>query len=360
MIYESDTAELTIMHRPVTQIWDLLSAGLPLVYTPTESETTLRLTLKTNNAQNIDLSAIYHLTLMSLADIATSTAMTNGNGYIRHVGQKNSTYASSYQPSRVQFMVTATSHLPIHVVTDTLRAMQELTHYLYFLDVEFEVFSHTSPTNVPLASGCLALDCGFRAKSVQSRDLEYANGSATNFSAAPSRRLQSSSAPIQLVNLHESEPVAVTYEDLQNPLPIHDQSFVDVADRILANITDLIIANKGDGPLPFFGRTPRRLFHYEDTWGSNLGISLLPYNPQGNDFTLYQAAMALKAIEDKFVQGPMVESKLRITVDGSMVGWGCLRYTNTSAWRCLMPTAGTTSSVGSGKDSALPACAMWY
>ena len=353
IIYKYDTAELNIVHRPVTQSWGLLSTGQALVYTPTESETTLRLTLRSNNAQNILASAIYSLTLMNLADIVSKTAMTNGDQYIRHAGQKNATYASSYQPSRLQFMVTATTSLPIQVVTDILRGLQELTHYLFFLDIEFEVFSH----NVPIASGCLALDCGFQATLIQSRDLEYANGSATNDSAVPSRRLQSSNAPVQLVTLHESWPVAVTYEDLMNPLPISDQSFVDVADRILANITDLIVANKGDGPLPFFGNTNRRLFHYEDTWGSHLGISLLPWT-QGTDFTLYQAAEALTVIQIKMVQGPMVESRLQMTVDGQMIGWGCLRYTNTSAFRCLMPTAGTTSSVGDRKESALPAWGM--
>ena len=341
------------MHRPVAQGWDLLQTGQALVYTPTESEITLQLTLRTNNAQNILSSTIYGLTLMSLADIVSRTAMTGGNPYIRQAYQNNATYAFSYQPSRLQFMVTASTHLPTHVVTDVLRAMQELTHYLLFLDVGFEVSSHS----VPIASGCLALDCGFQGALIHSRDLEYANGSATNDSAVPSRRLQSFNAPVQLVTLHESWPVVVTYEDLMNPLPIHDQSFADVADRILANTTDLIVANKGDGPLPFYGHSNRRLFHYEDTWGSHLGISLLPW-PQGTNFTLLQAAEALEAVLNKMVQGPMVESRLQITVDGQMIGWGCLRYTNTSAFRCLMPTAGTTSSVGSREEFPLPAWVM--
>ena len=358
MIYRFDTAELTKVQRPITQQWHLLTTGLHLVYTPTESETTLQLTLK-NNAGIINSATIYGLTLLSLADIAIGTALTNGNEYLRRVGHGNSTFTSSYNPSRLQFMVTSTSDLPIRVVTDVLRGMQELTHQLYFLEVEFEVFHDKSPNSIPIASGCLAWDCGPQAKTVQSRDLEYANVSAANSSSTPSRRLQSSINSIQLVALPEAESVAVTYTALSAPLPIHDQSFVDVADRILANITNLIIANKGDGPLPLNARTNQRFFHYEDTWGSHLGISLLQYNPKGSTLTLRQAALALIDIQNKLSQGPLVESLLRIMVDGEMIGWGCLRYTNTSAWRCLMPTPGSSSSAGSCKEFVFPVWLMW-
>ena len=295
-----------------------------------------------------------------MADIASSTATTNGNDHIWRHGSNNSTYATSYPPSHIHFLMTAADHLPIHIVMDVLRAMQELTHYLLFLELVFEVFSDTNPTSPPIASGCLALHCGSQDGTVQSRDLEYANFSATNFTSAPPRRLQSSIAPIKLTKLNELESVAVSYADLKDALVIHEQSFADVADRILANITDLIIANKGDGLLPFYGTSRRRLFHYEDTWGSNLGISLLPSNLPGINFTLGQAAMALKATQNNISSGAMVESSLEITVDGSMVGWGCLRYTNTSVWRCLMPTPGSSSGVGSRKESSLPARASWY
>ena len=246
-------------------------------------------------------------------------------------------------------MITATDDLPIYVVTDVLRAMQELTHYVYLLEMVFEVFSDTDPTSSPIASGCLAMDCGLGSGAVLSRDLEYANFSATNLTAAPSRRLLSSLAPVPLVLPHEVESVAVAYEHLMSAHSIPDQSFADVADRILANITNLIIANRGDGPLPFYDNTQRRLFHYVDTWGSSLGISLLPMNTPGSNFTLDQAVMALKATQDKLGLGSMMESRLEFTVDGTMIGWGCLRYINTSPFRCIMPTEWTSSSAGSRK-----------
>ena len=344
-----DTAMLIVAHRPVALGWSQLTTGLPLQYTPTASKTTLRITLKSNNAQPLVEKGIYSLTVLSLADIASSTTSTNGLEYIRHRSQQNSTFASSLLSPRIHFMITATDDLPIYVVTDVLRAMQELTHYLYFLEMVFEVFSDTDLTSFPIASGCLAIDCGLQRGTVLSRDLEYANFSATNLTAAPSRRLQSSLAPVTLVIPHEVESVAVAYDHLMDALSIPDQSFADVADRILTNITNLIIANRGDGPLPFYENTQRRLFHYVDTWGSSLGISLLPMNTPGVNFTLGQAVTALEATRDKMGLGSMMESKLEFTVDGTMIGWGCLRYTNTSAFRCIMPTAWTSSPVGSRK-----------
>ena len=283
-------------------------------------------------------------------DIALSTASTHGLEYIRCGSQKNSTFASSLLSSHIHFMVTATDDLPIYVVTDVLRAMQELTHYSYLLEMVFEVFSDTDPTSLPIASGCLAIDCGLQRGTMISRDLENANFSATNLTAAPSRRLQSSPAPISLISPVEYDSVAVAYDHLMDPLSISDQSFADLADRILANITSFIIANRGDGPLPFYGNTQRRLFHYVDTWGSNFGISLLPMNIPGAEFTLVTAATALQATRDKIGFGSMMESRLKFTVDGTMVGWGCLRYHNTSAFRCIMPTGGPYSSAGSRKS----------
>ena len=343
------TAMLIVAHRPVALPWGQLTTGLPLQYTPTASNTTLRITLKSNNAQTLIERGIYRLTVLSLEDIAISAASTNGLEYIRSSNQKNSTFAASLLSPFLHFMVTATDDLPIYVVTDVLRAMQELTHYVYILEMVFEVFSDTDPTSLPIASGCLALNCGLRTGTVLSRDLENANFSATNLTAAPSRRLQSSIAPISLVRPIAVESVAVAYDHLMDPLPIADQRFADLADRILANITNLIIANQGDGPLPFYGNTQRRLFHYVDTWGSNFGISLLSMNIPGVDFTLAQAAIALEATQDKLGDGSMMESRLQFTVDGIMVGWGCLRYINTSPFRCIMPTAGSSSRAGSRK-----------
>ena len=342
------SAMLTVAHRPVVQSWNLFSTGLPIQYTPTASNSTLRLTLKSTKAQNLDSSGINILTALSLADIATSTATTHGNRYIPRDGRKNATFATSYLPSHLHFTVTSADDLPIYVVANVLRAMQELTHYLYPLEVVFEVFSDTSPTSLPIASGCLALDCGSQTGVVESGGLQHVNLSATNFTDPPSRSLASSINPISLVELDHIKSLDVAYDELKDARSISDQSFADVADRILANITDLIIANQGDGLLPFYSNQ-RRLFHYVDTWGSDLGISLLPTNALGVSFTLGQAAMALKTTQNNLTHGPLVESRLRIILDGRMVGWGCLRYQNTSEFRCFMPTPWTAASVGSGK-----------
>ena len=346
------TAILIVALRPIAVTWSDLTTGLPLQYTPTASKVTLRLTLKSRNAQGLSGKGIYSLTFDSLVDIALSTASTHGLEYIRPGSQKNATFAASLLSPHIHFKVTATDDLPIYVVTDVLRALQELTHYLYFLEIVFEVFSDADPTSLPIASGCLAFDCGFQrgTGTMLSRDLEHANFSATNLTAAPSRRLQSSPAPVSLIRPVEDDSVAVAYDHLMDPLSISDQSFADLADRILANITNFIIANQGDGPLPFYGNTQRRLFHYVDTWGSNFGISLLSMNIPGIEFTLITAAMALQATRDKIGFGSMMESRLEFTVNGKMVGWGCLRYHNTSAFRCIMPTGGTYSSVGSRKS----------
>ena len=343
------TAMLIVAHRPVALPWTQFTAGLPLQYTPTASKTTLRITLKSNHAQLLIHEGIYSLTFLTLADIASSAASKNGLEYIEPRSQKKPTFASSILSQRVQFMITATDDLPIYIVTDVLRAIQELTHYVYLLEIVFEVFRDTDPTSVPMASGCLAVNCDLQEGMLLSRDLEHANFSATNLTAAPSRRRLSSLAPLSLVLPHEVTSVAVAYDHLMNALPIPDQSFADVADRILANITNLIIANRGDGPLPFYEDTHRRLFHYVDTWGSSFGISLLQVNAPGVNFTLDQAVMALEATQNKMGYGSMMESRLKFMVDGTMVGWGCLRYTNTSAFRCIMPTYWPSANVGSRK-----------
>lgn len=345
------------LYSPVVQTWELLSIDSPILYTPTESTVTLRITLKDNKAQIVNTPTIYNLTVLGLANIASSTASTNGNRYLPHFNPGNSTFVTSGTPSNFQFMMTTFDYLPIYAVTDVLRGMQELTHYLYILELAFDVFSDTSPTSSPIASGCLAYDCDSQIKGsiemVQPRNLEIANSSAANFTSAPSRQLQSSIAPIQLTTFDELEAVAVTYDDLKDALPIYDQNFADVATRMLANITNLIIAEQGDALLPLNGRGSQRILRYVDTWGSNLGISLLPINLLGRNFTLGQAAMALKITQDNLNNGPMVESRLQIMLDGSMIGWGCLSYANTSAWRCLMPSPGSSSSVGSREEIPL-------
>ena len=340
------------LRSPDATSWNLLSTELPILYTPTGSNTTLRLTLKNHNAQNLNPSLIYNMTVLTLADIASSTAITHGNRYFLRSGEGNSTFAASYRPLNLQFMMTSLNMLPVYTVTDVLRGMQELAHYLLFLELAFEVFSDPDSTSPPIASGCLAYHCdsqtGGGIGTVQTRSLQYANFSGTNVTGAPSRQLQSSIAPIQLTTLDELEAVAVTYDDLKNPLPIHAQSFADVATRMLADITNLIIANQGDDLLPLNGHGNRRMFHYVDNWGSNLHISLLPWNLLGINFTLGQAAMALKTTQENISNRPMVESRLTITLDGSIIGWGCLSYGRL----CMMPTAGSISSVGSRKESA--------
>ena len=326
------------LHSPVATSWQLLSTDLPLQYKPTASHTTIRLTLKDNKASNINQPLIYNLTVLGLADVANLAVTTNGNKDFPRSGQENSTFATSYLPSNLQFVMTTSDHLPVYAVVDVLRGIQELTHYLFFLELVFEVFSDISSISSPIATGYLAFHYGSQIETVQTRGLEYINSSAGNISSPPSRQLQSSIAPIQLTTFDEIETVAVTYHDLKNPLPIYDQNFADIATRMLADITNRITANPGDGLLPFFGTSKRRFLRYVDTWGSKLAISLFPMNRLGTNFTLSQAAMALKTRQYNMSNGPMVESKLEIMVDGSMVGWGCLSYANASAWRCLMPT----------------------
>lgn len=338
------------VHRPSTQTWHLLATGVTLQYTPTASNTTLQLTRKDKNARALDSSQISSLTVLSLADIAISSTSVNGNEYIRQSGRENSTLATSYAPSDLHFRMTATDDLPLHAVTDVLRAMQDLTHYLYFLEVVFEVFSDT--TSPPIASGSLALDNSFQPQTANGGKLDYIDLTTVNVTSTRSRPLISSHAPISLTDSNKLESVAVEYDDLNDPLPIHAQSFADVADHILANITDLIIANEGDGLLPLQS-ADKRFLRYVDIWGSTLGISLLP-NLEAVNFTLGQAAAALKATQKKLGDGPLVESRMRFTVDDQTIGWGCLRYTNTSTFRCIMSTEWSSVHVGSGEKFSFP------
>ena len=336
------------LHSPVAKAWSLLSTDLPIEYKPTHSNTIMRLTLKNNDAQIVDQSAIYNLTVLGLADIANSTVATKGEEYLPRFDHENSTFTASCPPSNFQFMMTASDSLPVRTVTDVLRGIQELTHYLWFLELAFEVFGDKSPTSSPIASGCLAINCDSHTETVQPQYIELVDSSVANFSTAPSRQSSSPVTPTQLTTVNEIEALSIAYNDLNNPLPVPDQSFADVASRMLADITSLIIVNEGDGLLPLYGHGKQRLLRYVDTWGSNLAISLLPLDRLGRNFTLGQAAMALKATQNNFSSGSMVESRMEIMVDGSMVGWGCLSYANLSAWRCLMP------SVQSREESSFP------
>lgn len=338
------------LRSPVARNRSLLGTDPGVHYTPTESNITLWLTVKGgNNAQLMQPSEIYNLTVLALADIVSSTITTKGNEDFPRSGQINSTFATS--TSNLQFMMTTSDRLPVYAVTDVLRALQELTHSIFFFwEVVFDVFSDASPTSSPIASGCMAFHCGAQFETVQTRDLVYANVSAVNLTSAPSRRLQSTSS-LQLTTVDEPKALIVEYEDLKDALPIHDESFADVATRMLANITHLIIANHGDGPLPRPGPNKHPVLRVVDVRGSNLTISLLPVSVAGFNFTLGQAAMALKITQESLSARSMVESKLAIMLDGSMVGWGCLIYASTSKFRCLMPSPETTSSAGRCKES---------
>ena len=303
-----------------------------------------------DNAQNLNPLLIYNLTVLGLAEISSSMATTHGNRYFPRIPGGNATFETSYEPSNLQFLITTFNDLPVYVVTDTLRGLQELAHYLLFLELAFEVFSDTNPTSSPIASGYLVNHYHFQSRdidTIQTRSLQYTNSSTANSTSAPSRRLQSSIGLTQLTTLDELEAVVVTYDNLKNPLPIYAQSFADVATRMLADITNLIIANQGDYLLPLSGKGNRRMLHYVDTWGSNLGISLLPWNLLGIKFTLGQAAMALKITQENLSNRPMVESRWTIMLDGLVIGWGCLSYGRL----CMMPSAGSISSVGSRKES---------
>ena len=333
----------------------MLTTGLPLRYTPTASNITIQFTLKGSNAQQITVSKVYDSTVLGLAYVVSSTVAIHGNEVFPRFAQKNSTFATSYPRSNLQFMMTTSNYLPIYAVADVLMGLQELTHYLYFLEMVFEVFSDTSPTSLPIASGCLAFDCNSHIGTLQTRDLEYANLSTANFSTAPSRRLQSTVGPVLLTTSNDKyESVSVICQDLKDSLPIHSQSFADIATRMLANMTALIIANRGDGPFPRQSSGRRPMLRYVDTWGSNLALSLFPSEFSGADFTLGQAAKVLEITQNNLSNRPMVESRLKIELDGLTIGWGCLSYVNGSAWRCILPIGGTFSSVGSREQRLFP------
>ena len=324
------------LHSPTTKTWSLLSTQNFLQYSPTDSNITIRLTKHGNAAHNVISPLIYNLTVLGLAKIASSAVTSDGNEDFPHYGQENSTFAISDAPSRLQFVMASSGSLPVYAVAAVLRGMQELTHYLFFLEFTFEVFNETSPTTSPIASGYLAFSWASVIGTVRSKYLELFNSSTANSSTDSSRQLLSPIAPIQLVTLGEARNVFVNYEHVKDALAVYDQSFADVATRMLSNITNLVIANHGDGPLPSLpgkGRVLRSV----DTWGSTLAISLLPTGRRGSDFTLGQAAMVLQAIQDNFSNGPIMESKLEITVGTEVIGWGCLTYANASAWRCIMP-----------------------
>ena len=346
-------------HSPTPKAWSLLSTQGVLQYSPTDSNITIQLTKKGNAAHELSSPLIYNLTVQGLAEIASLVVTSNGNVNLPNAGQENSTFTmSDVASSGLHFMMTSPGSLPVYVVADVLRGMQELTHYLLFLEFTFEVFSQTSPTSSPLASGYLSFFLvSFHNEKVQKRGLELVdpsvadssvtnssvtdssinNSSTTNSSADTSRELLSPVTPIQLVAPKPSKgkTVSVTYESVKDAIQVYDQSYADVATRILSNVTDLIIANHGDGLIPSPGPPFGRVLHAEDTWGSTLTVSLLPIERSGAGFTLGQAAMALQAVQDELNDGPVMESKLEIRLGDAMIGWGCLTYANASAWRCI-------------------------
>ena len=338
------------MHSPTPKAWSLLSTQGSLQYSPTDSNITIRLT-KRNAGHEISSPLIYNLTVQGLAKLASLVVASDGDEDLPEVGQENSTFATSAASSSVQFLMTSSASLPVYAVADVLRGMQELTHYLLFLEFDFEVFSQTSPTLPPLASGYLGFFLvSFHNDKVQKRGLELVDPSAANSSVAnsvtnsttnsstdTSRELLSPAPPIQLVApmISHGNTVSVTYQTLKNALEVYDQSYADVATRILSNVTDLVIANHGDGLIPSPGPGSGRVLRAVDTWGSTLAVSLLPLYRSGAGFTLGQAATALEAIQDKLSEGPILESQLEIVVDGTMIGWGCLSYANASSWRCI-------------------------
>ena len=347
------------LHSPTPKAWSLLSSQGVLQYSPTDSNITIQLTKKGNVAHEISSPLIYNLTVQGLTEIASLVVTSKGNEDLPNAGQENSTFTTSEAASSgLHFMMTSPDPLPIYAVADVLRGIQELTHYLLFSEFNFEVLSPTSPTSSPLASGYLSFFLvSFHAEKVQKRGLELVdpsvpsssvtnssvtdasitNSSTTNTTVDTSRELLSPVTPIQLVapSTSQGKLLSVAYKAVKDAIQVYDQSYADVATRILSNITDLIISNHGDGLIPSPGPPFGRVLHAEDTWGSTLTVSLLPINRSGAGFTLGQAAMALQAIQNKLSDGPVMESKLVIRVDNMMIGWGCLTYANGSSWRCI-------------------------
>lgn len=339
---------------PTPKAFSRLSFQGILLYSPTDSNITIRLTKKDNAAYELSSPLVYNVTVQGLAQVASLVVTSNGNEDIPNAGQENSTFTTSDAASSgLQFMMTSRGSLPVYAVADVLRGIQELTHSLLFLEFTFEVSSQTSPTFSPLASGYFSFSlASFHNEKVLQKGLELVdtsvtnssitdpsitNSSTTNTSIDTSRELLTPVVPIQIVSPSPSKgkTVSVTYETVKDALELYDQSFADVATRILSNITDLIIANHGDGPIPSPGPPFGRVLHAEDTWGSTLTVSLLPIERSGAGFTLGQAAMALQAVQNKFNDGPIMESKLEIRAGDQMIGWGCLTYANGSSWRCI-------------------------
>ena len=347
------------LDSPTPKAWSLLSNQGALQYSPTDSNITIQLTKKYNAAHEISSPLICNLTVQGLAKLASLVVTSDGDEDLPNAGQEDSTFTTSDAASSgVQFMMTSSGSLPIYVVADVLRGIQELTHYLLFLEFTFEVFSQTSPTSSPLASGHLSFFlASFHNEKEQKRGLELVdpsvaspsvtnssvtgssitNSSTTNTSIDTLRELLTAVTPIQLVAPKPSKvnTISVTYETLKDALEVYDQSYADVATRFLSNIMDLIIANHGDGFIPSPGPPFGRFLHAQDIWGSTFIVTLLPIARSGAGFTLGQAAMALQAVQNKFNDGPILESKLEIREDGRKIGWGCLSYSNGSSWRCL-------------------------
>ncbi|KAM0800050.1 hypothetical protein BDR22DRAFT_889716 [Usnea florida] len=315
---------------PTPKAWSLLSTQGSLQNSPTDSNITIRLT-KENAGHEISSPLIYNLTVQGLAKLASLVVASDGDEDLPKVGQENSTFATSVASSGVQFVMTSSASLPVYAVADVLRGMQELTHYLLFLEFNFEVFSQTSPTLSPLASGHLGFFLvSFHNEKAQKRGLELVDPSAANPSVAnsvtnsttnssidTSRELLSPPTPIQLVApiISQGDTFSVTYKTLKDALEVYDQSYADVATRILSNVTDLIIANHGDGLIPSPGPGSGRVLRAVDTWGSPLAVSLLPFDRSGAGFTLGQAATALEAIQYRLSEGPILESQLEIVVN---------------------------------------------
>lgn len=290
------------------------------------------------------------MTVLALADVVNTTAASNGSRDF-----PVSTFSTSYSPSALEFRMTSTLNLPVFAVADVLKGLQELTHWLLFLEMTFEVWVETSVAVTRIANGCLAFNCTSRAGDTTGKS---SSGSGLPASTKDGQKmaLRLSIPPLNVprINSHNANVVQVEYNTLENASPIPDQSFADVSTNMLWNITDLIIASGGDRDLPKLGPAQANSIKAVDIWNTNFGISISAF--QGKPFNLSQAATVLQQIQRYNSTAPMVESRYTVSVKGDQVGWGCLRYQNTSVLRCLSPSTGRDfSSVGTPMSSPFSA-----
>ncbi|MCJ1459686.1 hypothetical protein MMC28_010065 [Mycoblastus sanguinarius] len=177
------------------------------------------------------------MTVLGLADIVNMTVFSHGDKDFPPSGQGNVTgFTTSYPPSLLELLIVAQGALPVYAVSDLLKGIQELTHYLTVQEMTFEIFNNISDTTSPVAAGCLAFDCGgtdpglFRP--YQSNATQVIN--ASMFSPKTSSSPSSSTETIEYALAKPSAiDIEVSYTRNSQSLPLRLQNFADVSTEVL-------------------------------------------------------------------------------------------------------------------------------